>query len=82
MVVIVFMDGQVPFSPRTFTSDFNHIFAVVQVDKKKTRQTGKRHYKLGISAKEGVPSFEPMLSYPAVYEESKAFREFLFAKRA
>jgi len=78
--VIIFKDGDVPFSPRTFTSDFNHIYAIVQVDKKRTAQTGKTHYKIGIASKEGVPSFEPLIPYPASFEKNEEFRSFLFSK--
>jgi hypothetical protein len=75
--VLIFKDGKQPLDPRLFTSQFNHVFAVVQVEKKFPHV----EYKIGFAYKYGVEPFEPFLHKDAIFEKGERFRNFLLTKR-
>jgi len=79
VVVIIFNEGSHTFVPSCMNSEFNHVFAVIQVDRD-TSDAKLTSYKLAISAKEGVPPFAPPLPYPAIFKKGVEFRDFLFRK--
>eukprot|EP00727_Mastigamoeba_balamuthi_P004599 m51a1_g14137 putative domain-containing protein (1013) ;mRNA; r:237463-241003 len=72
VVVVVFKEGDTPFNPCTFVSQFNHVFIVVTpVDK---------HYRVAVAYKRGVPPFGPSLPEPPVFPRGPAFSKFLLTK--
>jgi len=79
IITIIFNDSSKPFSPQTITSEFSHIFCVIQpVETLCT--AGSTYYKVAIACKKGVPPFGPLLPLPAIFKKDSEFREFLFAK--
>ncbi|GAM25118.1 hypothetical protein SAMD00019534_082930 [Acytostelium subglobosum LB1] len=80
IVIVIFKEGDTPISPTIFKSNFNHIFAVVQVDKDKTRiNGGDTHYNLSICVKDEIMSFGP--SYPKYHSFTKSeLKSFLLTK--
>jgi hypothetical protein len=82
VVVIVFQDGPTGagFSPKTITSKFNHVYAIVQPET--PGATGPDVvYKFGLISKEGVKVHCPVLPInPVLYHKGDEFREFLLTK--
>jgi len=79
ILIIVFNDTNTPFSPDSVTSDFNHIFCVIQpVESMCTAES--TYYKIGFACKAGVPPFGPSLPSPAIFEKGDEFRQFLITK--
>jgi len=58
-------------------SDFNHIFAVIQVDHK---CNGKTYYRVGFASKDGVHSIAPPLPHLSIFEKNDRFKDFLLTK--
>lgn len=77
IVVIVFMDGSTPYSPTTISSNFNHVFFIINPVR---TPTGTK-YKLTVAGKEGVRRWKPLMPMPAIFERNANFREFLLTKR-
>jgi len=77
IVVIIFMDGDTPYSPLTISSEFNHVWFVVQPIKQPGLPT---RYKLSVAAKEGVRPWKPLIPYPAIFEKTPQTREFFLTK--
>lgn len=78
VVVIVFQDGlDDNYIPNTITTHFQHILAVVQRD---DSQNGKPRYRFQVARKKGVPEFEPSIPSPSIFDEGKAFHDFLLTK--
>eukprot|EP01113_Clastostelium_recurvatum_P028321 TRINITY_DN3427_c0_g1_i4.p1 TRINITY_DN3427_c0_g1~~TRINITY_DN3427_c0_g1_i4.p1 ORF type:complete len:606 (+),score=211.67 TRINITY_DN3427_c0_g1_i4:79-1896(+) len=78
IVVIVFKEGNVPYSPETIKSEFNHVFAVVS--KETVPNDPKTYYRLEIASRDGVPAFRPDLPSPCAFEKSDVFRDLLLTK--
>eukprot|EP01125_Pyxidicula_operculata_P006691 TRINITY_DN2300_c0_g1_i2.p1 TRINITY_DN2300_c0_g1~~TRINITY_DN2300_c0_g1_i2.p1 ORF type:complete len:873 (+),score=120.37 TRINITY_DN2300_c0_g1_i2:60-2678(+) len=76
IVLIIFKEGNTPYSPDTVASTFNHIIIVVQPVYIKD----ELKYRVSVASKETVPSFGPSLPEPALFNADSAFREFLLAK--
>jgi len=76
MVVIVFHDGNTPFSPHTITSKYIQVFIIVRVI---DRDLEKPKYKVSVIRRGGVPDFEPALPNPPIFTHDH-FREFLLQK--
>eukprot|EP01118_Nematostelium_gracile_P017909 TRINITY_DN779_c0_g1_i12.p1 TRINITY_DN779_c0_g1~~TRINITY_DN779_c0_g1_i12.p1 ORF type:complete len:994 (+),score=254.51 TRINITY_DN779_c0_g1_i12:1213-4194(+) len=80
VVLIVFKEGNTPFDPTCIKSQFNHVFIVIQVDKRTSKYSNSTHYRVAISCKPGVVPFGPYLPNPAVFEKNDQFREFILTK--
>ncbi|XP_030853506.1 GTPase-activating Rap/Ran-GAP domain-like protein 3 [Strongylocentrotus purpuratus] len=79
IVTIVFMDAEDPedevfFKPSMIRSHFTHIFALVTYNKNEDT------YRLRVYSEESVPLFGPPLPAPAVFDDHRAFRDFLLVK--
>jgi len=81
IVMIVFKESLEPFYPQCITSEFNHIFAIIEPVKLLGRD-GKSsvEYRVGFSFKKGIPSFGPPLDDCATLKKDESFRDFLLAK--
>lgn len=77
VVVFIFKETDNAFNPSWIKSEFNHIFIVIQVDH---REGDKTFYKVSIASKDGVHSYEPTLSYPAIFEKNDRFKDFILTK--
>ncbi|GAM25494.1 hypothetical protein SAMD00019534_086690 [Acytostelium subglobosum LB1] len=78
IVIIIFKEGDAPISPAIFKSNFNHIFAVVQVDRQQSTH-GDTYYHLTVASKDEITSFGPQ--FPKYYSFSKEeLKDFLMAK--
>jgi len=71
IVVVIFKEGDQVIDPLIFTSQFNHVFAVVQKE--------EGNYRMSFVSKPGVRAFGPPLCLPAV-KSTKDFREFFLTK--
>uniref|UniRef100_A0A6B2L7D2 Rap-GAP domain-containing protein n=1 Tax=Arcella intermedia TaxID=1963864 RepID=A0A6B2L7D2_9EUKA len=76
IVLIVFKEGNNPYSPGTVTSSFNHVIIVVQPVPYKDGIW----YRMSVASKTAVPSFGPELPEPPLFPSSNLFREFLLTK--
>lgn len=75
--VIIFKDGFTPFSPNMLTSEFNHVFAVVQ----RFESTDKVPlYRMEIATKDGVPAFGPPVYGSHLFIDPQLFKEALLTK--
>jgi len=79
MVVLIFKEGNQPFDPCALTSQFNHVFIVVQQCETKTSNSNTT-YRISIANKPGVKPYGPFLPYPAEFKKNSDFREFLLSK--
>jgi len=77
---IIFKESDEPFSPDTVKSEFNHVFAVIVVDKDATKEFGSTHYKIAFAYKGGIGMGRPLLPYPPVFPKGVQLREFLLTK--
>eukprot|EP01102_Stenamoeba_stenopodia_P007435 TRINITY_DN2080_c1_g2_i2.p1 TRINITY_DN2080_c1_g2~~TRINITY_DN2080_c1_g2_i2.p1 ORF type:complete len:388 (-),score=95.72 TRINITY_DN2080_c1_g2_i2:905-2068(-) len=75
VVVIIFQDGNTPFSPKALVSQFNHVIILIRHEKR----DGKDFYRVGVCSKD-FPDFGPALPDPPVFEKTPEFREFLLTK--
>jgi len=78
VITIVFKEGDDPFDPTLITSNFNHVYVVVQ--KIQDPNLKETHYKIAISTKPGVRSSTPALPNPPIFQKGEPFREFLLTK--
>jgi hypothetical protein len=88
--VIIFKEGDQPFDPLCLTTQFNHIFCVVQVDKRYPQKTHYKyvdprrdfliHFRVAFANKASVPPYSPFLKSPPVYEKTDEFRDFFLTK--
>jgi hypothetical protein len=79
LVVIVFCgdDSNIKFNPKIFTSQFNHVFIVVSIDR---IEEGFTYYRVNVVTKPGVKPIPPFLPNPPVFKEGPEFTEFMQAK--
>lgn len=75
IVVLVFMDGRTPYHPGTISSEFNHVFVVVQP----VTIQGEQCYKIGCVTKDGVPAIPPALD-SLIFKKNNSFRYLLLTK--
>jgi len=76
IVVIIFNESNAPFSPSCITSEYNHVYAVIQPMK----ENGTTKYRIGFAYKTGTPSSGPLLAEPAVFEKSEKLKDWLLTK--
>jgi len=76
VVVIIFKEGEQCFDPFILTSQFNHIFVVVQ----KVVGLNPTHYRVAIVHKAGTVPSLPDLPFPPVFEKNEEFHKFLLTK--
>jgi len=75
IVILVFKEGDTPFSPATFVSHFNHVFIMVQKDNKIPDA-----YRVEVAWKEGgIRQFKPPIP-PSYLIQKKDLRDFLLKK--
>ncbi|XP_057303969.1 rap1 GTPase-activating protein 1-like isoform X3 [Hydractinia symbiolongicarpus] len=77
VVAIIFQEENTPFCPNSFRSHFLHVFIIVQVVNPNSANT---HYKVSVTAKDGVPKFVPPLPNPCIFKKGPEFRNFLLTK--
>jgi len=80
IIVIIFKEGNQPFSPSIMRSELNHIFVVVSIVPKSITGRDGTFYKIEIATKDGVPPYGPPLPYPSIFEKNDSLRELLFTK--
>jgi len=80
IVVIIFKEATATFNPTMLRSEFNHIFVIISEVDKTITGNSKVHYKVEITCKDGVPPFGPPIRYPAIFERTPEFREYLLTK--
>jgi len=79
IVVIIFSETSQPFSPSSITSEFNHVYCVIQpVETQSTPEA--TYYRIGFASKYGVPPFGPIIPYPPIFKKDEQFKEFLLTK--
>jgi len=79
IVCIIFNDGESPFSPDAITSQFNHVFIVVQknpVPKEKV----KTMYRVTVAYRNGVQSVHPEIPAGSLFEKTSEFRQLILTK--
>lgn len=81
IVVIVFLEDveSCCFDPRGIKSEFNHVFAIVAVDKQSSTPN-ELYYKVAFAYKEPMEPCAPFLPVPSVYKKGSEFREFFLTK--
>eukprot|EP01114_Cavostelium_apophysatum_P000883 TRINITY_DN1076_c0_g2_i1.p1 TRINITY_DN1076_c0_g2~~TRINITY_DN1076_c0_g2_i1.p1 ORF type:complete len:662 (-),score=153.65 TRINITY_DN1076_c0_g2_i1:58-1905(-) len=79
IVTLVFNDATTPFSPHTITSEFNHIYCVIQPMETLSTDT-ETYYRVGFASKSGVPPYGPRIPNPPIFKKGPEFRNFLFTK--
>eukprot|EP01091_Cochliopodium_minus_P015967 TRINITY_DN5830_c0_g1_i1.p1 TRINITY_DN5830_c0_g1~~TRINITY_DN5830_c0_g1_i1.p1 ORF type:complete len:1144 (-),score=329.28 TRINITY_DN5830_c0_g1_i1:370-3801(-) len=78
VVVVVFCESKdVKFSPKIFTSQFNHVFIVVSIDR---IEEGEVYYRVAVVTKNGVKETSPKLPHTPVFKEGPKFTKFLLTK--
>lgn len=77
VAAIIFQEENTPFCPNSFRSHFLHVFIIVQVENPNSENT---HYKVSVTAKDGVPKFVPPLPNPCIFKKGPEFRNFLLTK--
>lgn len=73
MTCIVFLDGNNRFNPKSISSNFLHVFIVIQA-------LENSKYKVAVTHKNGVPDFGPPLPSPSIFSKDEVFRDFLLSK--
>eukprot|EP00092_Neocalanus_flemingeri_P012792 GFUD01013784.1.p1 GENE.GFUD01013784.1~~GFUD01013784.1.p1 ORF type:complete len:406 (-),score=126.38 GFUD01013784.1:67-1284(-) len=73
VVCIVFQSGPATFSPEIITSQFLHVYIVLQ-------PVGSDCYKVSVVSKSGVPEFGPNFPREEIFQISEDFKNKLFAK--
>jgi len=77
IVIIIYNDGDSPFSPDCINSQFNHVFIVVQ---KLRGQQKRTMYRVSVAYKRGVDKVKPSIPVGTIFEATKEFRKLLIAK--
>jgi len=80
IVVIIYKEGNTPFSPAFIASHFNHVFIVVQKDPEKTQQLNCTTYRVSTSNKEGVGVHTPHIPSRRYFQKGDEFRRWLLTK--
>jgi signal-induced proliferation-associated 1 like protein 1 len=87
IVTIVFQEeGALPFTPKTFRSQFQHIFIIVRALNPPILPDGSydfsapRHYAVAVSRSKEMPPFGPPIPEGGIFVKSPQFKNFLLAK--
>lgn len=87
IVTIVFQEeGALPFTPKSFRSQFQHIFIIVRALNPPILPDGShdfsapRHYAVAVSRSKEVPPFGPPIPEGGIFVKSPQFKNFLLAK--
>eukprot|EP01097_Dermamoeba_algensis_P007239 TRINITY_DN4540_c0_g1_i1.p1 TRINITY_DN4540_c0_g1~~TRINITY_DN4540_c0_g1_i1.p1 ORF type:complete len:871 (-),score=166.23 TRINITY_DN4540_c0_g1_i1:15-2627(-) len=75
IVVVIFKEGNALFSPDAITSQYNHVFIVVE-----PVEGPEKQYRVGVTCKHGVNVFPPYLPEQPVFLKNENFRDFLLCK--
>jgi len=78
IVVIIFMDDDIPFTNEIIHSQMNHIFAVVSVAKHKSKNSST-HINFRVDTRSNMPPFAPIIPNEKFKYNSK-FRDLFFTK--
>uniref|UniRef100_A0A6B2L9J1 Rap-GAP domain-containing protein n=1 Tax=Arcella intermedia TaxID=1963864 RepID=A0A6B2L9J1_9EUKA len=76
IVLVVFKEGNLAYSPSTVTSMFNQVIIVVQP----VQYKNECWYRLSVAHKLSLKSFGPPLPEPALFQGNEVFRDFLITK--
>jgi RAP1 GTPase activating protein 1 len=79
IVTIIYQEENTPFAPDMIASNFLHAFIIIQKIPNKNHNTLTR-YRVGVSARNGVPNFTPEIPNCATFEKSELFKEWLLMK--
>jgi len=77
VVVVVFKEGEQPFSPQFFRSHFNCVFIVIQ---KLNLDENHTYYQMATCSRQDVKPFPPYISNPPIYKQNQEFRKILLSK--
>jgi hypothetical protein len=80
VVVIIYTECAKPFSPIFISSKYNHVFLVVKKAQKESKIKGKTVYKVDITYRDGIRSFNPMFPSTQLFEFGEQFRDWLLLK--
>lgn len=87
IVTIVFQEeGALPFTPKTFRSQFQHIFIIVRALNPPILSDDSydfgapRHYAVAVSRSKEMPPFGPPIPEGGIFVKSPQFKNFLLAK--
>uniref|UniRef100_A0A6G1SDS5 Signal-induced proliferation-associated 1-like protein 1 n=1 Tax=Aceria tosichella TaxID=561515 RepID=A0A6G1SDS5_9ACAR len=87
IVTIVFQEeGALPFTPKSFRSQFQHIFIIVRALNPPILPDGShdfsapRHYAVAVSRSKEMPPFGPPIPEGGIFVKSPQFKNFLLAK--
>eukprot|EP00026_Physarum_polycephalum_P006616 Phypoly_transcript_06665.p1 GENE.Phypoly_transcript_06665~~Phypoly_transcript_06665.p1 ORF type:complete len:315 (+),score=35.19 Phypoly_transcript_06665:647-1591(+) len=75
VVIVIFKESSVAYSPATITSHFIHVVIVIEP----VEIEEKTFYRIEVACKNGVPPFGPQLTQP-LYAKDDYFRNFLLTK--
>jgi predicted TIM-barrel enzyme len=76
VIVVVYIEGDEPFSPEVMRSQFNHVFIVVRALKDPTRKL----YQVNVAYKSGVDATSPAMPTNAAFEKNSDLRKLLLSK--
>jgi len=77
ITLIVFQNPGAKFDVTAFSSQFTHVYFVVEPVSKDGIVT---HYKINTVNKNSIPPYSPFIKKPATYEKNLSFRTFLLTK--
>jgi len=80
IVVLIFKEGNTPFSPAFLASHFNHVFVVVQKDLEKTQHNSCTTYRVSTSSKIGVGIHTPHIPPKKYFQKGDEFKKWLLTK--
>ena len=78
IVVILFLDSNIPYKPTLISSNFIHSTIVVQPLRNPEGVTN--YYRVWCVTKDSVEPFGPSLPKPPIFEKNIRFKEFLYQK--
>ncbi|KAH3767873.1 rap1 GTPase-activating protein 1 [Pelomyxa schiedti] len=73
VVCIVYKEGPTPFPPQCITTDFTHVYLVVE-------EAPSNKYRVAIASRKEMCPFGPQLAAPPLFNKDITFKEFLITK--
>lgn len=80
IVVIIFQNGDTPFSAGCIKSNFNQVFVIVSPDRSKMTPEKKLVFKVCVVMHEDVKLFGPRIPREYAFEPNEYFREWMLTK--
>ena len=78
VVMLIFKEGNDPFSPSIIRSHFNSVFLVVQ--KVVIEGSTDTFYQLAVSTKDSISPFPPFLPECPIYKKNRSLRDLIISK--